>query len=322
MKTKVYIILYSLLIISMSACAQNNNDPKSNMKENTEYNPLTEEEKEVILNKGTERPYSGKFYDHKEEGTYICKRCNAPLYRSDDKFDAHCGWPSFDDEIDGAVERITDADGRRTEIICANCKAHLGHVFEGEQLTDKNTRHCVNSISMEFVPQKQDDQKSTSTMDTAIFASGCFWGTEYYFEKAEGVLKVESGYVGGSKQNPTYKEVSSGNTGHAEAVRVVYDPSKTSYEQMAKLFFETHDPGQLNRQGPDIGHQYRSGIFYLNEEQKKTAEKLIDILKEKGHDVVTEISKANEFFPAEDYHQDYYAKTGGSPYCHKYEKKF
>src|SRR5690606_16335063 len=219
------------------------------------------------------------------------------------------------------VERVPDADGRRTEIICANCQAHLGHVFEGEQLTDKNTRHCVNSISMDFVPEGQEAQEP-STTETAIFASGCFWGTEYYFEKADGVLRVESGYVGGRKEKPSYKEVSTGTTGHAEAVRVVYDPTKTSYEEMTKLFFETHDPGQLNRQGPDIGHQYRSGIFYLNEEQKKTAEKLIGILEDKGYDVVTEVTKATEFFPAEDYHQDYYAKTGGTPYCHKYEKKF
>ncbi|QNF31977.1 methionine-R-sulfoxide reductase [Adhaeribacter swui] len=127
----------------------------SNTDKNTNYNKLTPEEERVLLYKGTEMPFTGKFYKHKQPGTYICRRCNAPLYRSADKFDSHCGWPSFDDEIPGAVERVLDADGYRVEIVCANCKAHLGHVFEGERFTPKNTRHCVNSVSMDFIPEEQ-----------------------------------------------------------------------------------------------------------------------------------------------------------------------
>jgi len=122
------------------------------MSEKNKYNELTAEEQRVILNKGTERPFTGDLLDVKAEGIYTCKQCDAPLYTSASKFDSMCGWPSFDDEIEGAVERVLDADGRRTEIVCANCKGHLGHVFEGEMLTAKNTRHCVNSVSMNFKP--------------------------------------------------------------------------------------------------------------------------------------------------------------------------
>ncbi len=159
-------------------------------------------------------------------------------------------------------------------------------------------------------------------IERAIFASGCFWGTEYYFQKAKGVIETTVGYTGGHKDNATYYEVCSGDTGHAEAVEITFDPSLASYEELVKLFFETHNPAQKNRQGPDIGSQYRSAIFYLNAEQKQIAEKLIQILKDKGHEVVTELTKADSFWKAEDKHQQYYTKGGGNPYCHSYTKKF
>ncbi len=158
--------------------------------------------------------------------------------------------------------------------------------------------------------------------EKAIFAGGCFWGVEYFFRKQEGVLAAVSGYIGGHVEDPTYKEVCTGTTGHIEAVEVTFDPSVISYKKLAKLFFEIHDPTQKNGQGPDIGEQYLSIIFYVDEEQKIIAQDLISILKEKGFDVVTELRKATTFWKAEEYHQDYYTKKGATPYCHIYTKRF
>ena len=287
-------------------------------------NKLTPEEEYVIVQKGTEAPFTGKYLNNKEPGTYVCKRCGAALYRSSDKFDSPCGWPSFDDEIPGAVKRVPDTDGQRTEIMCANCGAHLGHVFTGEGLTEKNIRHCVNSISLVFVPAAKADANDPNSKPStkAYFAGGCFWGVDYWLKSAPGVVSVTAGYMGGTTKNPTYKQVCTGTTGHAETVEVVFDPNKTNYEDLAKLFFEIHDPTQHNRQGPDIGYQYRSAIFYADQQQKQIAERLIEQLKEKGLKVVTSVEPAKEFWPAEDYHQDYYSKTGGAPYCHFRTKRF
>ena len=297
------IVLLILLLAALTANAMED-----------ELKKLTPQEERVIIHKGTEQPFSGKYDNFYESGTYSCKQCGSALYNSDDKFKSGCGWPSFDDEIAGAVKHTADADGRRTEILCAKCDAHLGHVFVGEQLTQKNTRHCVNSISLVF-------QKKVNTMK-AYFAGGCFWGVEHLFKKQNGVESVVSGYMGGTVNNPTYEQVCSGQSGHLEVVEVNYNPEMISFEKLSKLHFEIHDPTQANGQGPDIGEQYLSAIFYKDENEKLVAEKLIEILREKGLDVATELIVVDKFWLAEDCHQDYYQRKGTEPYCHVYTKRF
>ena len=284
----------------------------SHLKVFPQWKSLSAEEEAVIVHKATERPWTGKLLHNRAKGIYVCKRCGAKLYRSEDKFDSHCGWPSFDDEFPGAVKRVPDADGRRTEIVCAACGAHLGHVFTGERLTKKNVRHCVNSISMEFIP---DEAK-------AWFAGGCFWGVEYYLEKLPGVKSVVSGYMGGTKPHPTYRDVSRGDSGYLETVEVTYDPAQINYETLAKTFFEIHDPTQEGRQGPDVGPQYQSAVFYRDEKEKRVLESLIERLRRNGYDVRTKLLKAKAFHSAEGYHQDYYVRHHKQPYCHGYVKRF
>lgn len=277
-------------------------------------NKLTPEEKRIIEDKGTEAPFSGEYEKFFRDGVFVCRRCEAPLYRSEDKFDAHCGWPSFDLEIPGSVRRSLDADGSRTEITCARCGAHLGHVFIGERLTARDTRHCVNSLSMRFVPQEE----SPLIVETAYLGGGCFWCTEAVFKNIKGVQSVTPGYAGGAKERPTYEQVSSGQTGHAEVVRVEYDPHRISYEAILGIFFATHDPTTQNRQGHDIGTQYRSIILYENELQKEIAEKFIaDLERDRifNAPIVTEIKPLGKFYEAEDYHHDYFARHPEAAYC-------
>lgn len=278
-----------------------------------EMKQLTPEEKRIIEDKKTEAPFSGEYENFYKEGTYVCRRCGAVLYRSEDKFDAHCGWPSFDAEVPGAVERSLDADGSRTEITCARCGAHLGHVFLGEKLTEKDTRHCVNSLSMKFVPEGA--QRKT---ETAYFGSGCFWCAEAVFQMVKGVLSVTPGYAGGTVENPTYEDVSTGTTGHAETVKIEFDPARISYEALLDIFFTTHDPTTPDRQGNDVGPQYRSVILAGNETQLEIARKSIADLEKEGifdAPIVTQTALLDKFYPAEEYHRNYFQKNPNAAYC-------
>lgn len=210
-----------------------------------------------------------------------------------------------------------DIDGRRIEIICSRCKSHLGHIFIGEGFTPLNTRYCVNSVCLDFVPNTK-----VNDSEEIILAAGCFWGVEYYLQKLQGVLLTQVGYCGGTKEYPTYREVCTKATNHLECVRVVFDPSEVTLENLIKYFFEIHDPTQIDGQGNDIGNQYLSAVFCYNEEQKKVVHKIISILTEKSYKVATTVRAMAIFWPAEEYHQEYYKNNGESPYCHKYTKIF
>lgn len=307
MMKRALIVLASALTVTIAVSLADGEDDMG-------YRELTPEEEFVIINGGTERPFTGRFVDTFENGIYTCRQCGAPLFHSESKFRAHCGWPAFDTAIAGAVEELPDADGTRTEIRCAACGGHLGHVFTGEGYTDTNTRHCVNSISMDFIPG--------DSIETAYFAGGCFWGIENAFDHMTGVVDAASGYMGGSAEEPSYSDVCSGRTGHAETVRVIFDRSRISFEELAKTFFEIHDPTQGNRQGVDVGSQYRSAVYYTDETQMEITNELVSILEDQGLDVTTEISPAGVFYPAESYHQNYFDVNGVSGSCHVRVSRF
>ncbi|MBX3358225.1 MAG: bifunctional methionine sulfoxide reductase B/A protein [Phycisphaeraceae bacterium] len=280
---------------------------------------LKPEEARVILAKGTEPAFCGTLVDNHKQGQYVCRLCGLPLFSSDSKFESGSGWPSFFQPFDAAhIRELADTSHGmvRTEILCARCGAHLGHVFpDGPPPTGQ--RYCLNSISMTFYEEgeKLPPQSMPIKTETAYFAGGCFWGVEDRFQQVPGVLDAVSGYMGGTTSDPTYRDVCSHGTGHAEAVRVVFDPSRVTYRQLMEKFFKFHDPTQLNRQGPDVGDQYRSAIFTVGDDQLRQAKAFIDEQQKterfKNRKIVTAVEKAPTFYPAEDYHQDYHLKNGG-----------
>jgi len=297
---------------------------------------LSSEQFAVTQQCGTEPPFRNAYWDNHKPGIYVDVVSGEPLFSSLDKFDSGTGWPSFTQPLKGTqvVEKKDSALGMvRTEVRSKIADSHLGHVFD-DGPGEKGLRYCINSASLKFIPVEEMDQAGYGqylepfvkagftkavTHETAILAGGCFWGMEEIIRKIPGVIKTTVGYSGGTTANPTYEEVCTGITGHAESIQVVFDPARLTYEGLLDYFFRMHDPTTPNRQHNDRGTQYRSAIFYTSEEQKQSAQRVKQRWDKSGkfsQPIVTEITAATKFYSAEDYHQKYLVKNPGGYTCH------
>jgi peptide methionine sulfoxide reductase msrA/msrB len=351
-------ILVAAIAGGLLAAPDAPNKPQTDSTLMKKYQPMSPTERKqkldplqynVTQHSATEPPFENKYWDNKKPGIYVDIVSGEPLFSSLDKFDSGCGWPSFTKPVATAdVEEKKDITlGMvRTEVRANLSDSHLGHVFD-DGPGPTHLRYCINSASLRFIPVEQmaaegyEDQlppfvkaglisaaaastnapavKPAAKREIAIFAGGCFWGMQEILRHIPGVLKTTVGYTGGKVPNPTYELVSTHTSGHAEAVEIIFDPAKLSYEALLGYFFRMHDPTTVNRQHNDVGSQYRSAIFYFSEEQRQTAERVKAAVDKSGkwnRPVVTEITAASKFYSAEEYHQDYLQKNPGGYNCH------
>ncbi len=351
MQIKIQSIIILLILVAIG-CGK----PDARLKQETPMKPDIAPDSlawQVTRENGTEPAFHNQYYDNKEPGIYVDIYTGKPLFSSLDKYDSGSGWPSFTKPIETKViSSKTDLSHSmvRTEVRSGSSDSHLGHVFPDGPQEKGGLRYCINSSALRFIPLNKLQEEGygeyqvlfqtniltsvhvpflsllskNKQYSVATFGAGCFWGVESILQETEGVIETIAGYMGGSKENPGYREVSTGNTGHAEVVQIVFDTKKISYETIVRLFFQLHDPTTLNRQGPDIGTQYRSVVFYHDEKQKEIADNILDEFNETSslkRRAVTQIEVATTFYAAESYHQNYYAVNGGHV-CHTIRKSW
>lgn len=297
---------------------------------------LTPLQFQVTQNEATEPPFDNTYWDNHADGIYIDIVSGEPLFSSLDKFDSGCGWPSFSKPLpDISLTEKSDMKlaQKRIEVRSYHADSHLGHVFNDGPMEYGGLRYCINSASIRFIPLDEMQKNGFGeylflfadkmSWEIADLAGGCFWGVQELFRQEPGVATTRVGYTGGDSDNPTYEQVKTGQSGHAEAIEILFNPKIISFESLLLLFFKLHDPTSINQQGNDLGSQYRSAIFYRNEVQAKIAKNVIDrIEKSKAwkKPIVTEITEFNKFWSAEEFHQDYLQKNPNGYTCHFFRK--